>query len=580
MRSQLEMHSTADRSRYESIAAGIGDASPLGPESTRFTVGETLPDTADALPALGPAHVRKRFLLFLPALIMWPVWGYTLTYNGLWTKVFSKYWPMTLAMILGSFLAGSTPLGGGVVAYPVTQLLLVFDAADSRDASVLVQSIGMNAAAYLLWLVKREMLDVQLILYFSVFGVFGVLSGLSLRPSSGLANILFSCAIFFFAIAYFYVSEVQPPAVGDAVHVPKSNDDSHARTDSRQRSRGPSSRSTGSGEDASGRRDGHSLTHSDRVHIVRAPVLASEHAAAVVPVAVRLHRPAVTLTLMASCAFVGGLITSCTGSGSDICLYAFGVFGWNTLQPQMRRSNETLTASSVVVMGLLSAVTALTRALTEGLRTEVLLCWGADAFIVVVGAPVGALVLSPHAALQLRRLFYALALFQFVSYASMEEAFFDAAVAPHVGAKVWIYIGVFFAVELSVLCGHFRSARRAAAGAAVINADGARGMHGVAQKRAVRVDLGRRDTEESVGEMKSEIGGEIDGEIDGEIGGEIDKGIFHEKWRSRVAANARGGGDEPGSPRARAYAYVRGSGTRTARQESQRLVVGTTLMLV
>ena len=42
------------------------------------------------------------------------------------------------------------------------------------------------------------------------------------------------------------------------------------------------------------------------------------------------------------------------GSGSDMALYVFGTFVWNPLRPRHAINETVLTASSVVVMGLLS----------------------------------------------------------------------------------------------------------------------------------------------------------------------------------------------------------------------------------
>jgi len=105
---------------------------------------------------------RKHALIFAPAMVVWPVWAYTMQVHGVWHEVFSNYWSMSVAMVIGSFVAGSTPLGGGVVAYPISQLVLRWPTPDSRDASILVQSIGMNAAGYLLCVHKRELLDSRL----------------------------------------------------------------------------------------------------------------------------------------------------------------------------------------------------------------------------------------------------------------------------------------------------------------------------------------------------------------------------------------------------------------------------------
>lgn len=95
------------------------------------------------------AAMAARFQLrsFAPAVVVWPLWFYAVSVNGAWHEAFSQYWSMSVAMVLGSFLAGSTPLGGGVVAYPIAQLVLLWPTPDSRDASLLVQSVGMTAAS-------------------------------------------------------------------------------------------------------------------------------------------------------------------------------------------------------------------------------------------------------------------------------------------------------------------------------------------------------------------------------------------------------------------------------------------------
>ena len=53
---------------------------------------------------------------------------------------------------------------------------------------------------------------------------------------------------------------------------------------------------------------------------------------------------------------------------------------------------------------------------------------GADAFIIVLGAPVGSLCLTPAAIYGLRQLFYVLAVVNFAGYVWVEPAFWDARV--------------------------------------------------------------------------------------------------------------------------------------------------------
>jgi uncharacterized membrane protein YfcA len=54
---------------------------------------------------------------------------------------------MSLAMGFGSYFAGSTPMGGGTVGFPVLVLLFDQPASLGRDFSLAVQSIGMVSAS-------------------------------------------------------------------------------------------------------------------------------------------------------------------------------------------------------------------------------------------------------------------------------------------------------------------------------------------------------------------------------------------------------------------------------------------------
>lgn len=64
-----------------------------------------------------------------------------------WESRVAAHWPIAIAMALGSYVAGSTPMGGGTIGFPV--LVLFFDqpADFGRQFSFLVQSIGMTSAS-------------------------------------------------------------------------------------------------------------------------------------------------------------------------------------------------------------------------------------------------------------------------------------------------------------------------------------------------------------------------------------------------------------------------------------------------
>ena len=347
---------------------------------------------------------------FAPALLVWPTYLYIMVRLNAWNEVFSVHWPMAIAMICGSFLAGSTPLGGGVVAYPVSQLVLMVSTEHARDASVLVQSVGMNAAAWLILISKPELFLLRFIMVFVGVGAIGVLLGLRFPPSPGATNVVFATVVLMFGFAFFYASEILGADTTSTAAIHQ-----HGKDSSKSSSNG-----NGDGE-SSNRKAG------------------SSSAPPPVPV----------LTLMVLSASLGGILTASVGSGSDIALFAFGVFGWNVLMPPERHVTQlALTASSVCVMGILSAFTSAVRALRGGFADRgVLLCWGADAFVVVLGAPIGSLVLTPTALHALRKLFYVLAVLNFCGYVWVEPAFWYA--------SVWGLLVPVFAAELLLLRCHY-----------------------------------------------------------------------------------------------------------------------------
>ncbi|MFC1740656.1 sulfite exporter TauE/SafE family protein [Pseudomonadota bacterium] len=57
------------------------------------------------------------------------------------------HWPMALAMAAGSYVAGSTPMGGGTVGFPVLVLLMDLPAMLGRDFSFAIQAVGMTSAS-------------------------------------------------------------------------------------------------------------------------------------------------------------------------------------------------------------------------------------------------------------------------------------------------------------------------------------------------------------------------------------------------------------------------------------------------
>ncbi len=82
------------------------------------------------------------------------VWAWLVFAQGRW-EVARNHWPMALAMTAGSYVAGSTPMGGGTVGFPILVLFFKQPATLGRDFSFAVQSIGMTSASLLI-LARRQ----------------------------------------------------------------------------------------------------------------------------------------------------------------------------------------------------------------------------------------------------------------------------------------------------------------------------------------------------------------------------------------------------------------------------------------
>ena len=67
------------------------------------------------------------------------------------------HWQSTLTMIFGSFLAGSSPAGGGAVAFPIFTKVLEVPAPVARTFTLSIQAVGMTAAAAIMLLARRPL---------------------------------------------------------------------------------------------------------------------------------------------------------------------------------------------------------------------------------------------------------------------------------------------------------------------------------------------------------------------------------------------------------------------------------------
>ncbi|UTF61706.1 sulfite exporter TauE/SafE family protein [Gilvimarinus sp. DA14] len=96
--------------------------------------------------SIKPKPKPRLWVWFLWLAIFYLAWFWLIQAEGAWETA-KAHWPIALAMAIGSYAAGSTPMGGGTVGFPVLVLFFDLPASLGRDFSFAVQSIGMVSAS-------------------------------------------------------------------------------------------------------------------------------------------------------------------------------------------------------------------------------------------------------------------------------------------------------------------------------------------------------------------------------------------------------------------------------------------------
>ncbi len=272
------------------------------------------------------------------AATIWALWLAEMMAGSRWGLV-ADGWFMSVTMAFGSFIAGSTSEGGGAVAFPVMTLLFDVSPATARDFSLMIQAVGMNAAAVTILLTRVPVVR-RALAPATVGGALGIVFGLEVVADvlpAAVAKLLFTSTWLAFGFALVLINR------------------------SRQRA-----------------------VHDDMLSVTA------------------------TWPSLLAASFVGGIISSITGSGLDICIFSLLVL-------RHRVSEAVATPTSVVLMGLNAAVGfAWKSGSGAAMSADAWQWWWACVPVVVVGAPLGAWFIRNRSRLFIARLLLASILLQYV----------------------------------------------------------------------------------------------------------------------------------------------------------------------
>jgi len=236
---------------------------------------------------------------------------------GYWPHT-REHWPIAVAMAFGSYVAGSTPMGGGTVGFPVLVLFFDLPAALGRNFGLMVQSIGMTSASIFI-LCRRTQIEVRMLSYSVAGAAVGLLVGtffvVPYMPDA-FVKLVFSCLWASFGL----------------LTLAKNRE----------------------------------LCSFDQLPAIR-------------PATARAFGLAVGL--------VGGVTTALTGVGIDMMLYTVLVL-------LFRMDLKAAVPTSVVIMAAASVMGSLLHVAIGDLGSEAFYNWLAAAPVVILGAPLGAFLVS------------------------------------------------------------------------------------------------------------------------------------------------------------------------------------------
>jgi uncharacterized membrane protein YfcA len=146
-----------------------------------------------------PSSKMKLWYIYVGAFLT--AWLVLMFGFGLFLEVM-RQWPIAVVMILGSLVAGSTPMGGGAVSFPYLVLWLKTPPDSARNFALAIQALGMTSAMIFI-LCRRVPIQFRILGWTIVGATVGMFIGtfaIAPRIAPGFVKLIFSCVWMSFAI--------------------------------------------------------------------------------------------------------------------------------------------------------------------------------------------------------------------------------------------------------------------------------------------------------------------------------------------------------------------------------------------
>lgn len=341
---------------------------------------------------------RSVLALLLPALIVHIVWWPSMLLPENKLYLFDEYGFATATMVFGSIVAGMTSEGGAAVAFPVFTLAFSVPPTVARDFSFMIQSVGMTAASFSIFIMGVHV-DWSALVYASLGGAAGIVVGLLyVAPAMDAVTkkLAFVSVWFAFAFSLFLLNLNHKRATFRNVPTYRWGSARMVTampTTSSEEERAATPEETGNGSDDANPPVGESnvtISVDDPKHGQQPPA-APLHARVLLARVPTLEPGGLQLGPAMALFFTGvfgGLNSAISGSGLDICSFAI-------LTLLFRVTERTATPTSVVLMAgntLLGFITRLASGTFTPEGPIQPLAWrlfAVAAPVVPLGAPLG-----------------------------------------------------------------------------------------------------------------------------------------------------------------------------------------------